>query len=612
MGKKFYITTAIDYVNAKPHVGHAFEKTIADALARYHRLKEEDVFFLTGVDENAQKNVEAAQKTGISTKEFIDKNTGLFIELCKKLNLSHDDFIRTTAKEHAIVVQKLVKKMVKKGDIYKDIYKGLYCIGCETYYTEKDLVNGKCPEHETIPELREEEAYFFKLSKYKKQLLKIIPNYVTPEIRRNEVLKRVNEELKDICISRKGAKWGIDFPNSKDYKIWVWIDALINYISGLKNKESKYWPADLHIVGKGINWFHSVIWPALLLSSDYKLPNKLLVHGYLNVSGKKMSKSLGNTIDPLELLNKYPSDVVRYSLLKCNLFDDSDYSEELLIERNNNELANKLGNLVSRISALAESHGIKKTANKLIKKLNIKKIEKHFENYELDKALNEIFLFIDICNEYVQNKKPWEDKTKNKQEILYELSDSIKAIAILLSSFIPETSNKISKVFNFKISIKDLKSPLKVSKIKKSQILFQKIDIKKKRNKQKEINTKTNNKIEGVIQMSQINFQEWEKIDLRVGQITKVEDIEGADKLYKLTINLGKSIGERTVCAGLKKFYKKDELKNKKIILFVNLAPRMMKGIESQGMILAAVNNNESKVILIAPEKDIEVGSKIR
>ncbi|MEK6890774.1 MAG: methionine--tRNA ligase, partial [Nanoarchaeota archaeon] len=396
-------------------------------------------------------------------------------ELCKKLNLSNDDFIRTTAKKHAVVVEKLVKKMIKNRDIYKNFYEGLYCVGCETYYTEKDLVNGKCPEHDTVPELRKEEAYFFKLSKYKNQILKIIPNYVKPEIRSNEVISRVKEELKDICISRKGAKWGIDFPNDKDYKLWVWVDALINYISGLDNKEKKYWPANLHVIGKGINWFHSVIWPALLLSSEYKLPKKLLVHGYLNVGGKKMSKSLENTIDPLELLKKYPSDVVRYSLLKCNLFDDSDYSEELLIERNNSELANKLGNLVSRVSTLAESYGIKKTNNKLIKKLNLKKIEKHFDNYELDKVLNEIFSFIDICNEYIQDKKPWEAQVKNKQEILYELSDSIKTIAILLSPFIPETSDKISNVFNFKISYKDIKSPLKPSKIKKSQILFQKI-----------------------------------------------------------------------------------------------------------------------------------------
>jgi len=445
--KKFYITTAIDYVNAKPHVGHAFEKTIADAIARWYRLKGEKVFFLTGVDENAQKNVEAAQKLGIPTKEFIDKNTQSFIDLCKKLNISYDDFIRTTEKEHSLVVQKLVKKIIDLGDIYKSTYKGLYCVGCETYYTEKDLIDGKCPEHNKEPELREEEAYFFKLSKYKKELLKIIPKYVFPESKANEIISRVKEELNDICISRKGAKWGIDFPNDKEFKIWVWIDALINYVSGLKDKEKEFWPADVHIIGKGINWFHSVIWPALLLSAEYKLPKKLLVHGYLNIGGKKMSKSIGNVIDPLEILNRYPSDSVRYSLLKCTIFEDSDYSEDLLINRHNNELADKWGNLVSRVGALIEKNGIEKTKNSLIKKLDLNKIEKLFENYELDKVLNEIFAFIDVCNEYVQNKKPWETKDK---KVLYELKEAILKISELLSPFIPESSEKITKQFSAK------------------------------------------------------------------------------------------------------------------------------------------------------------------
>ena len=325
MAKKFYITTAIDYVNARPHCGHAFEKTLADAIARWKRLLGYDVFFLTGVDENAQKNVEAADKAGVPVKEFLDRNTALFLSLCEKLNLSQDAFIRTTAKEHAIIVQKILKKIIENKDIYKGAYEGLYCPGCETYYTEKDLVNGKCPEHNREPELRKEEAYFFKLSKYKSKLLKIIPKYVIPEIRRNEILARINEELNDICISRRGAKWGIDFPDDKNYKVWVWIDALINYISGLKDKEEKYWPADIHVIGKGINWFHSVIWPAMLLSAGYALPDKLLVHGYLNISGKKMSKSLGNVLDPLELLNKYKTDTVRYSLLRNSVFEDSDY-----------------------------------------------------------------------------------------------------------------------------------------------------------------------------------------------------------------------------------------------------------------------------------------------
>jgi len=336
---------------------------------------------------------------------------------------------------------------------------------------KKELINGKCPEHLVEPELREEEGYFFKLSKYEDQLLKLIPKYVVPDSRKNESLSRVKAGLNDIFVSRKNIEWGVDFPEDKDFKVWVWIDALINYVSGAE----KNWPADVHVIGKGINWFHSVIWPSILMSSGYELPKKLLVHGYLNTSGRKISKSIGNVIDPIELLEKYGSDPVRYSLFRCSVFDDSDYSEELLIKRHNSELADKLGNLVSRVSALAEKHGIGKTENKLLKKLNLKKIEKLFENYEFDKALNEVFAFIDICNEYVQSKKPWETKDK---KVIYELSDSIKVISILLWSFIPETSEKIAKQFGFSIgknSFKEISKSLKVSKIKKSSILFKKI-----------------------------------------------------------------------------------------------------------------------------------------
>ena len=470
---KFYITTAIDYVNAEPHLGHAFEKSIADAIARWHKLKGEDVFFLTGVDENAQKNVQAAEKAGVPVKEFVDRNSALFLELCKKLNISYSDFIRTSAKEHGIVVQMIIKKIMEKGDVYKGVYEGLYCVGCEAYYTEKDLVNGKCLEHNKEPEHRKEEAYFFRLSKYKDKLLKIIPDYVVPESRRNEMISRISEGLKDLCITRKDAELGVDFPGDKNFKLYVWVDALINYISGLKGKEKEYWPADLHVIGKGINWFHSVIWPAILLSAGYKLPEKLLVHGYLTIKGAKMSKSLGNTLSPLALLKNYPADVIRYFLLRNSVFEDSDFSEEILVERNNSELADKLGNLISRVSALAEKYGIEKCENELIKKMNFNDIEKHMEAFELDKALNLIFDFIGKCNEYVQENKIWETKDRKK---LYELVDSIKAIAILIYPFIPGTSEKIAKTFNFEIKdIKQIKEPLKISKIKKSDILFEKI-----------------------------------------------------------------------------------------------------------------------------------------
>jgi methionyl-tRNA synthetase len=349
----------------------------------------------------------------------------------------------------------------------------------------------------------------------------------------------------------------------------------------------------------------------MLLSSGYKLPKTLLVHGYLNIKGKKMSKSLGNVIDPLELLNKYSSDTVRYSLLKCTVFEDSDYSEEILIERNNNELANKLGNLVSRVSTLAETYGLE-SAKPIENKELIKKVTLHLENLEFDKALNEIFSFIDNLNELIQNKKPWETKDMG---VLYQLANGIKDSAILLSPFIPETSEKIAKTFNFAISLKALNTALKISKIKKSDILFKKIDIPSNHdtpNRHKISSDKPNinksHKIEGI--MSTIEFKDWEKIDLRVAKIEKVEDIEGADKLYKLTVSLGKET--RVVCAGLKKFYSPKDLKGKKVIIFVNLAPRMMKGIESQGMLLAAVSDDESQVVLISPEKDVNLGSKIR
>lgn len=474
MANKFYVTTAIDYVNAKPHVGHAFEKTLADAIARWHRIKGKDVFFLTGVDENAQKNVQAAEKAGVPVKEFIDKNTGFFLELCKKLNISYNEFIRTTAKEHAKVVQNILKKIIEQGDIYKSNYEGYYCTGCEAFVTEKELVNEKCPEHNKEPEFRKEEAYFFKLSKYQSELISIIPEYVIPKARSNEIAARVEQGLNDLCITRKNAEWGIDFPGDKNFKVYVWIDALINYISGLKEKESKYWPADVHVIGKGINWFHSVIWPAVLLSAGYKLPKKLLVHGYLTLSGGKISKSLGNVIDPLELTKKYSADSIRYSLLRCSVFDDSDYSEEILVERHNNELANKLGNLVSRVTALAEKYGIEKCENKLLKKLKFQEIEETINGYEFDKALNVIFEFIDNCNEYVQENKLWESRDKKK---LYELADSIKAIAILLWPFIPSSCEKIAEQFGFKIeSLKQINSPLDSKiKIKKKEILFEKI-----------------------------------------------------------------------------------------------------------------------------------------
>ena len=470
MKKNFYITTAIDYVNGRPHVGHAFEKVIADALVRWKKIKGDKVWFLTGTDENAQKNVQAAKEEGINVQKFVDRNSKVFVELCKKLNVGYDRFIRTTEEDHKKQARKIFKKIYDKGEIYKGKYEGYYCSGCESFITEKELVDGKCPEHKKVPDWVSEDAYFFKLSKYNDRIINFVKTYIVPVSRRNEIISRLkNDDLKDLCVSRINLDWGIDSPINNDFKIYVWMDALINYISGAEGN----WPADIHVIGKGINWFHSVIWPGILMSAGYKLPKNLLVHGYLNLEGSKISKSLGNTLDPIELSEKYGSDSVRHSLLRCSMFEDSDYSEEILIKRHNSELANKLGNLVSRVFGLVEKNGIEKTENKLIKKLKLKEIEKLIDNFELDKALNLIFEFIDNCNEYIQINKPWESKDK---KILYELVDSIKVIAILLWPFIPETSEKIAKQIGFDLKFDEIKKPIKIKKIKKGEILFKKIE----------------------------------------------------------------------------------------------------------------------------------------
>jgi methionyl-tRNA synthetase len=619
--KTFYVTTPIYYTNASPHIGGAYTTIAADVIARWHKLLGKEVFFLTGTDEHGQKIQEIAEQNKQKPKEFVDKIAGEFKEAFRILNVSNDNFIRTTDPYHEEEVKDLIKVLYKKKLIYKGFYESYYCVGCEQYLTQSDLIEGCCPLHKRVPELKKEEAYLFKLSAFQDKLYNLIKSgkyCILPEVRRKEILTFIEGGLQDVSISRLKEKisWGIELPFDKKHTIWVWPDAFWNYISGLRqtgNKNfKKFWPANVQLMAKDILRVHATIWPALLLGAGYSLPKSIFVHGYFTIGGQKMSKSLGNVISPVYLVNKYGADSVRYYFMRNLSFgNDGDVSEEGLIERHNNELANKLGNLVSRVSALAETHGIKKTENKLIKKLKIKEIEKSFENYELDRVISQVFSFIDICNEYIQEKKPWESKDS---KILYELADSIKSIAILLSPFIPETSEKISRVFNFNLDFSEIKKLLKETKIKKSEILFKKIEEEKTKQQAKDnknINkSEKHDKIEGIIKMTEIDFSEWEKIDLRVGEIEKVEDIQGADKLYKLTINIGKE--NRTVCAGIKQHYSKDDLKGKKIILFTNLKPRLMRGIESQGMLLAAVSEDEKQVVLISPSEQIANGSKVR
>lgn len=476
--KKFYVTTPIYYVNDVPHVGTAYCIVCSDIIARWHRLLGDDVFFLTGLDENSVKTYKAAKKFGKETRADIQKYTDQMAkkwqEVWKKLKIEYDGFIRTSEPRHKKVVLQFFNKVSKKGDIYKGKYKGLYCEGCEAFITEKELVNGLCPFHKKKPVKLEEENYFFNLKKYRNRILKYIEknkNFIRPESKRKEVISFLKSGLKNISISRPDYGWGINLPSDKNQVFWVWFDALLNYISG-----SRDWPADLHIIGKDILRFHAVIWPAMLFSAEYKMPREIFAHGFLTVNGQKISKSLGNAISPSYLVEKYCADSVRYYFCRNFVFgEDGDFSEKVLVERNNNELANKFGNLVSRVTGLAEKIGLEKTENKLIKKLKLEKIEKNFESYKFDKALNEIFAFIDICNEYVQKNKLWESHDKKR---LYELVDSIKAITILLWPVIPSASEKIAKNLGFEINLKNLKKSLNIRKVKKSEILFKKIKYK--------------------------------------------------------------------------------------------------------------------------------------
>ncbi len=488
-----YITTAIDYVNAKPHVGHAYEKVLADVITRWHRLKGEDVYFLTGTDENAQKNEEAAKNAGMNTSAFVRQNSALFRKLCDSLQISYNDFIKTTEERHIKVSQQIFQTLFEMGDVYKGVYKGLYCRGCEAYFTEKDLIDGKCPEHQTAPNWIEQECYFFKLSKYKDKVLALLNNksFVIPEGKRKEMIKRVQEEgMKDLCITRYQATWGIPVPFDQQHMIYVWGEALCNYVSalGYPNGDlyTKFWKNGkvIHVIGKGINWFHSVIWPAMLLALDVKMPESIVVHGYLTVNGQKMSKSLGTTIDPLDYIKKYGVDAVRYYLMREIPFGhDGDFSETALKARLNNELADDLGNLVSRTLAMVEKYFEGKIPDadvdgELVEKLDFKKIEKFMEKLEFHHALEEIWNFIHAVNSYINDNKPWENE-KRRAEILYTSLEAIRIIGILISSFMPETAERINERLNARsgdfseIEFGLLKSGRKVNK---GRNLFSKIE----------------------------------------------------------------------------------------------------------------------------------------
>ncbi len=597
----FYVTTAIDYVNAKPHVGHAYEKVIADIIARFRRLRGEKVFYLTGTDENAQKNSQAAKEAGIPTKKFVDRNVKYFKGLIGILNLSNDHFIRTTEDTHVKVSQDIFRKVLEKGDIYKGFYEGLYCEGCESYLTEKDLVGGKCPEHQKPPKPLKEEAYFFRLSKYKNQIIRLLesPSFVVPKERRNEMLARVkSDELKDLCVSRKGLDWGIDIPVDKDHKIYVWFDALINYVSALDYPKGRdfreFWPADAHVIGKGINWFHSVIWPAMLISAGIKPPKTILVHGYLTVNGQKISKSLGTQIDPAEIVKVYGSDPVRYFFAKeIPMGEDGDFSTKELVDRVNNELVANISNFCYRTLSFINRYSgsrIGKPADdkwegELSKEIagKVKSIEKSYEDYRFHEAIKKILEISDIGNRYFQEKQPWvliKEDPKKCAGVLAFSANIVKDLAILLKPVIPEFSKKLEKQLKTKgLKWEDLKKPLENHKIGKAEIIFKKIEA--------------------------VQEDPFAYLDLKVAKVERAEDHPEAEKLYVLKINLWTE--KRTIVAGLKESYSKKELGGKNIIVVANLKPAKIKGIESRGMLLAVESRGEIGLLTTGDKEGADV-----
>lgn len=484
---KFYITTPIYYVNGKPHLGHAYTSVVADVIARWHRLRGDNVFFLGGTDEHGEKIIEAAAKAKKTPQEFVDGIVETFHSAWSKLNISFDHFERTTDKDHEAAVAQFVRKLIASGDVYKGEYAGWYCVPDETFWTDLQLVDGKCPECGREVKWIKEESYFFRLSKYQDRLLdfyKAHPEYISPQFRASEMINRVKTGLKDLSITRTSVKWAVPYPGDDKHFLYVWIDALICYVSALGwpgGTFSKMWPADLHIVGKEISWFHCVIWPALLFSAGIEPAKKVFIHGHWMVDGKKMSKSLGNVLDPLDIANKYSVDALRYCLLKDMQLggDDGNFTEKSLVARINGELVADLGNLVYRVISLAERfEGKIEGKPELDAELHVGEIDKAIEEVNPNLALEKAWEFVRKSNKYVNDKKVWTLKGEEMANSLYNLLESCRIIAILISPFLPETAESICSQLGVKLgSLEDCKFGSFEGKVCKGAYLFKKVDV---------------------------------------------------------------------------------------------------------------------------------------
>lgn len=646
MNKNYYITTAIAYTSGKPHIGNTYEAIFSDAIARFKRKQGYNVFFQTGTDEHGQKIEEKAKLNKMEPKQFVDKVAGEIKTLWNRANVSYDKFIRTTDDYHEKQVQKIFKKFYDQGDIYKGHYEGWYCTPCESFWTESQLVDGKCPDCGREVTKQKEECYFFKMSNYTDRLLEYYnthPDFIIPETRKTEMVNNfIKNGLQDLCVSRTSFKWGIPIDFDPKHVVYVWIDALANYITGLgydldgnsDKKFQEFWPADLHVVGKDIIRFHIIYWPIMLMALGLPLPKKIYGHGWLLQNGEKMSKSKGNVLYFDDLANVFGVDAVRYYVLsEMGLADDGLVGWDLITDRTNTDLANIYGNLVSRTIAMSNKYfggivkngGVTEDVDASLKEVVVNAVEKvtaKMDSLKIADALNEIFAIFKRANKYIDETEPWvlaksEEKLPRLATVLYNLVESIIVGTSLLTPFIPETCGKVFKALNVKernfadLDKFGLLDETKV--IEKMDALFPRLDIKDIMVKAEEIKQKqlaeynAENKVEEKVEEKLITIDDFDKVKIVVGEVLASEKVEKSDKLLKNTVKIGDEV--RTIVSGIAKYYTPEEMVGKKVLVVVNLKPIKLRGIESSGMILCAESGDQLKLATV--EGDIPSGGVI-